>query len=369
MKVLHVIDSSGIYGAEVMLLNLMREQQALGVTPALMCFADRGTTKQALCEAAVDRGVRTVCFSPGAWSPVAAGRRVCEIARALEADLIHSHGYKGDILLGLVPRARRQVAVVSTIHGWISVRIFTKIWCYCTVDKLMLRRLDAVVNVTTATKSISGVRRFIVENGIPELAFDLQSVLSNDRAVSSLRRSGCLVGTVSRLSEEKGVRYLIDAVGRLVRENYDVRAAIVGDGPQRGYLQKLIDRQGLSERVVLVGFKEQAHNYIPLFDVFVLPSLTEGMPMTILEAMQAGVPIVASRVGGVPDVLGHGDLGILVKPRDAAALAAAVSSVLAQRAEAARMADRARHVALDRYSSLRMAEGYLRVYREVLGKC
>jgi glycosyltransferase involved in cell wall biosynthesis len=366
MKVMHVIDSSGVYGAEVMLLNLMSEQLSFGTTPLLLSFVGRDVTRHELIDETQRRGLGAVSFRVDGWGGYGAARRMIDLAHVHGVDVIHCHGYKGDILLGMMPRARRAIPVVSTIHGWISVRKFTKIWLYCMLDKVLLRRLDAVVNVSSSASTIGGVQRFVVENGIPELAFNTKQVLETDQVVRDLRGQGCLVGTVSRLSEEKGIEFFIESIGLLADRELHVKAVVIGDGPRRGHLQRMIDQKGLTESVKLIGFRKDAYHYLPLLDAFVLPSLTEGLPMTILEAMQARVPVVASRVGGVPEVLGAGSLGILVEPRDATAIASALASLLTNRAEAGCMAARARQVVLERYSSRRMAEGYQRVYQTVL---
>lgn len=117
---------------------------------------------------------------------------------------------------------------------------------------------------------------------------------------------------------------------------------------------------------MLTGYREKAFQYLPLFDVFVLPSITEGLPITILEAMQAGIPIVASPVGGVSQVLGNGQYGTLVEPGNPGALAGAISYLRQNPDTAREMAQRAKEFALVRYSSRRMAEDYHEVYERVL---
>jgi glycosyltransferase involved in cell wall biosynthesis len=175
-----------------------------------------------------------------------------------------------------------------------------------------------------------------------------------------------VIGTIARLSEEKGQNHLIAALRILSRQNDAFKAVIIGEGPERQALQTMANDAGLSGRILFAGYRKQAFQYLKHFDVFVLPSLTEGLPITILEAMQAEVPIIATRVGGIPVALENGKSGILVEPGNPNALADAVTRVWSDPQGAAERGKLARESALKKYSSRRMAEDYLRVYERVL---
>lgn len=262
--------------------------------------------------------------------------------------------------------------MVRTQHGRTSTQKLSWIWMYEALDSLIMRGMDAVIQV-----SDPGIRRghdehsgrgrtFVIENGIPELQFDPASVFSSDPAVREFCKDGFIIGTIARLSEEKGLIHLIAALRILCRHHAGVKAVILGDGPQRRFLQTMVDDAGLSGRILFAGYRNYAYHYLPHFDVFVLPSLTEGLPITILEAMQAEVPIVATRVGGIPAVLENGRTGVLVEPGDPSALAEAITGVLSDPRGAQAMGKNARAVAVTNYSSRRMAESYQRVYETVL---
>jgi len=119
---------------------------------------------------------------------------------------------------------------------------------------------------------------------------------------------------VGRLSVEKGLIHLLAACAKLLRDGVPLKVLIVGDGPQRKELEQLSLELGLGDRVVFAGFREDIAEWILCMDVFVLPSLTEGTPISLLEAMACGVPVIASAVGGVPQVIQHGETGMLVSP-------------------------------------------------------
>jgi glycosyltransferase involved in cell wall biosynthesis len=370
MKIMHIIDSDGIYGAEVMLLNLMEEQEKMKLMPLLLNISDMHSGENELGQEARERGMNIVNFKMKRGYSLSAALDMLRLATMSEVTLIHSHGYKGNILLGSLPKTIRKIPMVRTIHGWTSKKRFTKIWLYEKLDKMTLRNMDAVVKVSLTagpvTTGTNGSQEYIIENGIPEHYFDPEQAVKKDPVVGGFCSEGYVIGTISRLSEEKGLLNLIEAMRLLLKENGDYRLIIIGDGPQKESLQMLIDKAGLSGKILLTGYRNAAYHYLPLFKVFVLPSLTEGLPITILEAMQAEVPIAASGVGGIPEVLGHGESGILLEPGMPGAIADAIAYLRSHPQEADMMRKKARAVARERYSSRRMAEDYLRVYESII---
>lgn len=373
MKILHVIDSTGVYGAEVMLLNLMMEQQRMGHVPVLVSLEVDGDSVMAeggLSDEARKRRVNVIRYPSGRGYSWSVAKGLFNLANTQEVAILHSHGYKGNILLGSVPRRLRSVPIVSTIHGWTAVSRLSRVWWYVMLDKFFLRRMDATVSVSPAACVRSRMAQsFVVPNGMELLKFPDRRVLADSEPeIMRFCNDAFVIGVISRLSDEKGLEYLITAVEELVRSGCNLKAVIIGDGPQRESLQRRLDSRGLTDRILLAGYKSQAHRYLPLFDTFVLPSLTEGLPMTLLEAMQAGVPIVASRVGGIPGLLKEGALGLLVEPGDAKGIMTAIDQLYADRMRGTGMAAAARKEAVSNYSSWRMAERYINIYTTVIQK-
>lgn len=370
MRILHVIDSAGLYGAEIMLLNLMKEQQQMNLNPMLLSIEDiNGNSEGSLKEEAVKRGLNAERLALSRGYSIANGLKISRFAVGNRMDIIHSHGYKANILLGSLPKSLRKIPVMSTIHGWTSTKMFSKIWLYTLFDKICLRRMDAVVNVNSFAPVVGGsAERFVIENGIDELKFNPKHILQSDPKINNFCKDSFVIGVLSRLSNEKGLIYLIEAMRLLSDSIKNIKLVIIGEGPLRGFLQDNILKHGLSDKVLLAGYRNNAYNYLPLFNVFALPSLTEGLPITILEAMQAGVPIVASGVGGIPDVLGKGKYGITVEPANPKALAEAILYVYLNPDLPKEMGKKARQAVLKKYSSRRMAEDYLKVYESILNK-
>jgi glycosyltransferase involved in cell wall biosynthesis len=175
-----------------------------------------------------------------------------------------------------------------------------------------------------------------------------------------------IVGFVGRLAPEKGLPNLIQAVGEILRTRSDLVLALVGEGPAKIKLQSLVSQLGLEKSVFFLGQRSDLANVYASFDLFVLPSLFEAMPMAVLEAMAAGKPVIASRIGGVPRMLSHQESGILVEPGDVRGLTDALAQLLQQPKLASQLGRRALDEVRSRFSSDVMASGYLRVYQKAL---
>jgi glycosyltransferase involved in cell wall biosynthesis len=176
------------------------------------------------------------------------------------------------------------------------------------------------------------------------------------------RRNGAVIGAVGRLSSEKGFDVLLRALPELP----DTRLVMVGDGPERGRLERLAETLGVADRIEITGWVADARSRLPDFDVFVLPSRLESFPLAVVEAMLAERPVVASLVGSIPEAVMDGETGLLVEPDEPHDLASAIAELLAAPERRAEMGRRARRLALEQFSASAMARSYERLYRELL---
>jgi glycosyltransferase involved in cell wall biosynthesis len=290
-------------------------------------------------------------------------------------DLLHSHGYKGNILLGSMPSAFRKLPLVSTLHGYTSSGGLTKMRLYEWLDRVMLSRLDAVVLVNESMQHHPKLERVkkadfrIIRNGIPPL--EEVGSPADDPSLSQLSNfceNGCIIGAVGRLSPEKGFHHLIDAFKMIAADCIDCKLLILGEGGERNRLEVKVRSLGLQERVFLPGYVHNAAYYMKFFDIFVLSSITEGLPITLLEAMQQNIPVICSRAGGVVNVLHHGQNGLLVEHSDPAALAEAIKRILRDANLREELGRKAGREVRKKYSSERMAREYGELYRAVSEK-
>jgi glycosyltransferase involved in cell wall biosynthesis len=179
---------------------------------------------------------------------------------------------------------------------------------------------------------------------------------------------GKVVGTVARLDLQKGFEYLLRAVRELCNSFYGLKVVIVGEGPDRKAIEGMVQEYGLQSNVVLAGQQSDMPGVYAAMDIFVLPSLNEGLPMTILEAMAASKPVVATRVGAIPKVINDGENGLLVDPRDTDGLRNAIASLLADPGKCRRMGEKAHEWVSRNYTSEAMALKYRQLYEGVLGR-
>jgi L-malate glycosyltransferase len=265
-------------------------------------------------------------------------RAVTAHLRRIRPDILHSHRYKENILGAFAGRPSPGVLRVHTYHGLeerLSGWAGFKMNLYAGMNRAVGKRtVDGVVGVSSEITSILASRYpsadvRCIRNGI-DLAHVVPAVERSEmRAQLRIPSDTFVVGTVGRLVPIKGVEYLIDAFGRFRRQpgRAESKLLIVGDGPLRNELGRYTDGHGLSRSVEFLGMRTDIYDMMGAFDVFALSSLHEGVPMVLLEAMALGVPIVASRVGGIPEIVEDKKEAVLVPAQDAEALASAIGMI------------------------------------------
>jgi glycosyltransferase involved in cell wall biosynthesis len=160
--------------------------------------------------------------------------------------------------------------------------------------------------------------------------------------------------------------YLIDALKILIEKGIDARLVIIGEGGLRKTLERKILEYGLTNRILLPGYREEARNYLPHFNLFAMSSLTEGLPITILEAMQARVPIVSTAAGGLPEVLSEGETGLLVEFCNSIALADAIERIVNDKDLSRALTEAAYYRVTTNFNSEAMARKYLDIYQTLI---
>lgn len=364
-RVLHLRSSGGLLGAEQVILALCAHASRFGYEPSLAVTHDAGDAQPELLTAARSRGIDTHLIECSvSFDPRAVGR-LRECMRTVRPSVLHCHGYREDLY---AMAARMKAHLVTTNHLWKRTTLSLRL--YARVDAWLVRRFDRVVAVSREICSElerSGLRsprlRYI-PNGVELERFgngDRQHV----RRALGLAADELVVAVVGSLTEEKGHRYLLDALARLGNEGRAASLLVIGDGPEAERLEGQARRLGIESRVALLGRREDVAEILAAVDVFVLPSLVEGLPIALLEAMAAGVACVATRVGDVPQVVEEGRSGLLVPSRDSGAIAAALERLAADPALRSRLAAYGERAVRESFSSERMTERYCALYDEL----
>lgn len=215
-------------------------------------------------------------------------------------------------------------------------------------------------------EGISPWRIMTIANGIDESLFAAPVDAPGLKVRLGIPENRIVIGTGARLVREKGLEHLLDAAALLARTRDDFAMVIVGDGPLKQDLERKARANGLHGRVSFLGARMDVHQIVRLFDIFVLPSLSEGLPLSLLEAMAASRAIVASRVGGIPEVIDHGLSGLLVNPGSAGPLAGALERFMDNPGHRAACGEQARKKFEQRHSARAMAASYARLYERMM---
>lgn len=307
------------------------------------------------------------------WSPYdpLVIARVAALALRLGAKVVQSHSYKPH-LIALALRRALPLRWVGHFHGWTAEN--DKVRRYHRLDAWSLPQAHRVVAVaeraahTIIDAGVPAGRVVVIPNAVSRA--DIDTPLSRDEARAALglphdRFVGVVVG---RLSSEKGQDLALEALARVAADAPDLVLAFAGDGPDRASLEARTKALGLTERVRFLGHQKQVGVVYRAADLLVMPSRSEAMPNVLLEAMTVGLPAVATRVGGVPEVARDGVDAWVVDPESPEALAAALRDARHHpEARAARVAE-ARARAAERHDPARRADRYLDLYESVLAR-
>lgn len=367
-RVLHLRSSCGFYGAEGMIHGLVHAYPGETLT---VCLEDRREPHVELAERldAEGCGARTIPSS-GAFDPMLV-LRLGAVLRSFRPHIVHSHDYKSDTLAWLAGR-RLGARIVSTLHG--NLRTTAALERYERLDAWMLRRFDRVAAVSRERLQEAlayGVRPSRVEVVVNGVDTGLFRPLSDRRVLRKrlpVPDGGLLVGVVGRLSAEKGHALLIRAVAALGPGASVMRLAFIGDGPLESELRREAARAGLAGRVHFCGRQDEMPEVYNALDVVALPSLSEGLPMTVIEAAACARPILATDIGDVGRVVRSGETGYLVPANDVSALADGLGRMAAEREEAERRGREARNLVVREFSSAAMAAAYVDFYRRALDR-
>ncbi|MGI8828156.1 MAG: glycosyltransferase family 4 protein [Candidatus Limnocylindria bacterium] len=287
--------------------------------------------------------------------------------RREEIDLVHAHMYRAEVVGTRASVAAGVPVIMATVHSS-RVRSAADTALLASLTPAMDRLIvpsDAIVRKVEA-EGRAGARFAVIPNGVDLSRFATPAPVCGLRSSLGLSPSAPLLGVVARLEPEKGHRFLIDAMPDIVRASPDAWLVIVGEGSQTDALRA--QAAAFSDRIVFTGRREDVSALTADLTVAVLPSLREAQGISILEAMARRVPVVASAVGGIPEVITSGVDGLLVPPGDSAALAAAVGSLLSDPSLRARMGEAGYRTVADRFSIDAQVRRTQSVYDEELAR-
>jgi glycosyltransferase involved in cell wall biosynthesis len=369
MRILHVVDSLDRGGLERVVCDLSLEQVRRGHDVTVYCLHAPGTLAADLAA----EGVPVVCGHKRAGPDLEVVRELKRLMRNRGVGLIHSHSMMPNyyacaarLLAGL------SITVVNTRHDMGSTRHADR--------RERLYRLSVPLTRLAVMVSQGVLRQFVTNGTVPErkarlvlngIATECAQRANAAQRAAARRLLGVdeqdfLIGCVGRLVELKNHAAAIRATARMAAQSDRPQLVLIGSGPLQQQLESLARQLGISERVRLLGERSDARDLLPGLDAFVMPSLTEGHSIALLEAAAAGLPIIATNVGGNPEIVSHERTGLLVPADDERSICSALQRLDADRVFAGKLGAKARAWVLEHVSVLAMADAYDEVYAEAL---
>ena len=362
-------DAAG--GPETLLAALIPELRSAGVEPVVIVLA-RDPAHRVIGMLGSDPSItlRVIAWPNLAMAPLVASR-LARVLREESCQIIHTNDMRCALATYLA-RPFIRLPWLAHVHGWLGdthrgVHAF-----YEKIDKWLVRNADAVAvgsrNAEAEVTALGIAHSEFVPNAIsiPHLDDD-GPVTARVRSECGLSPGELLLGTVGRLQYGKGHDLFIRAIAGLLAESCMVRALIVGTGPAAAELKFLTETLGLGDFIHFAGFVDAVRPYVQAMDVVVVPSRKESLPLTALEAMVLERPLVATRVGDLPEVIRDGESGLLVPPEDVEALVAALRRLVEDDALRRRLGASARQRVIGAYSISAMSHRLADIYARMLG--
>ena len=355
--IVHLTASPSFGGSERQMLELGREM-APCCRSVYLSFQEEGRCKDFIAEAERE-GFCSFALQNDFPRIISTVRELHALLCDIGATILCSHGYKAN-LLGLWVARRMGIPIISVSHGWTGESAAVKL--YEALDRVALRWMDEVVCVSEGQArkvrryGVPGRKVCVIRDAVRADRFNTPKPEYRGRLESLFPdKPDVIVGAAGRLSPEKGYRFLVDAAEEVLQEHPHTGFVLFGDGPLR---------EELAGRFQLPGFCSDLDKFYPHFDLFVLPSFTEGLPNVVLEAFAARVPVVATAVGGTPEVVEDGVNGYLVPPGEVGPLADRIGRLIGDRQRRRAMGVHGRQRVEKEFSFAGQAEAY----EELLGR-
>jgi len=369
IKVLHLVSSGGFFGAERVILNLASQQNSGLVTGWVGAINNKHNPHLEIIDAAQKSGFKNVIFDSNSPIDLNLISSIKKFLKENKIDILHTHNYKSDIT-GFLATLNTKVKWVATMHGWTSTD--PKIRWYESLDRFVLKFARKIICVSANNserllkQGVDQIKVAIIDNGINVAKFDLIRSNQNLKTALGIDNKDIVVCIVGRLSKEKGHKILLKAISSIIPQYPNLKCLVVGDGPLMTNLQELSESLRISRHLIFTGNRQDVADIYKICDILVNASYTEGLPMTILEAMAAKVTVIATKVGAVPQVIRNGESGVLLEAGDPDTLSQAIISLIKDAQKRTTMAQHAYNDVCSQYGEQRMAENYKNLYQGLI---
>ena len=370
-KVMHLIATNFHGGPEKQIVEHLKRLNSARYQGMLASYLEGGDPNQTLEQAEI-AGLRNFGIPISGRFDFRALVRIIRLLRQERVDLLCTHGYRSTVM-GWWAGRRVGIPVVAFSRGYTTEN--PKVAFYEWLDRRFLKRVNGIIFVSEGQRKrlesygISGRRNWVVRNAVA--ADSSSGTVSGDLRKEVFERLGIpsgveMVVSAGRLSPEKGHQVLVEAIGRLQGSSNNTHFVFCGDGPCQKELEKRAKELGVSHLCHFVGFRKDIKDIFQAMDFMVLPSLTEGLPNVILEAFACAKPVVATDVGGVPEIIEDGVNGILVPPGRSDLLAEAIKNCLASPEKRRAMGEAGYHKVKSEFTFESQTQKLEAIYLEIL---
>jgi len=361
MRVLHINTERTWRGGEQQTVYLAGGLKQRGYETALVC-----QPSSPLAARARQENVDVIELAMRGEGDLAAVCRLARIIRERTFDIVHMHTSHAHTLGCLASwLARRGARIVTRRVAFPTRRhLASKMKYRHGVHKYIA--VSAAIRQVMIDDGIDPERIAVVHSGIDVSRFNQPEDAVALRAELNIEPDRPVLGNIGRLETVKGQAVLVEAMPAVLKAFPQAVLVLVGSGESREAIERKCRELSIESSVVFAGFRDDIPRLLRLFDLFIMPSLAEGLGTSVLDAMAAGVPVIASDVGGIPEIVESEKNGLLVPPRNPSALAKAIIRLLKNRPEAAKFAAAARDTVRHKFTAETMVEGNIRVYEKVL---
>ncbi|MDP2923095.1 MAG: glycosyltransferase [Candidatus Omnitrophota bacterium] len=363
LNVLFVVPYLLTGGAERVVINLAKGLDRRKFNPIVCCLTTRGE----LAEELENNGIRVIVLGKKGKFDISVIRKLAAVIRENDIDIINTHLWGANFWGRIAAKKAGVKVIIATEHN-------EDVWksgLFLMLDRWLVRSTDKIIAVSNK------VKEFYVGKGIPEEKIEViyngveskslagyESLAGSIREEFGIKKDEIVLAIIGRLVPQKGHRYLFEAVSALDGQ-YKVKVIVVGDGPLLRSLRSQVARLKLQEKVIFTGLRKDVKEILGITDILVMPSLREGLPMVALEAMAAGVPIIAAKVGGIPEIITDCQNGLLVDSENSKEISQAIRRLVQDRALLQKLGKNARHTFENGFTNEIMLEKTEQLYQRL----
>jgi glycosyltransferase involved in cell wall biosynthesis len=368
INILHIYQNSKTGGVQQQLLSLLKAYNREEFNPIFCCLGP----KEEIGKEIEGIGVDCIPLNRSRYNRFSL-KIVIDLHRLMKEKHIHivrTHRYRSNFYGRLAAFLTGVPVIVASVHDNYRTdkrparRMINRMLSIIT-DKIVAVAEDIKKDIIRYDK-IDPSKIIVIPNGTDLERFNPEGNFADIRKEFSIKESDIVVGFVGRIVPAKGLEYLIDALSYLKEDPNNIKLLIIGEGSILARLHEQAKEKKVYDSIIFTGRRRDIPDILSCIDIFVMPSIAEGLPNSLLEAMAMGKPIVATEVGGIPEVIKNGFNGLLVSPRDHRALAMATKGLIGNGQLAAKMGQAARDLVLDNFSIRAIAQKWQSLYLSIL---